>query len=114
MNPVKLNWVVYSQISEGDMRYRSTSFSFRQCDNMLRSSVLIIQRRHFFSYLDLDKQAELLKTVDALVAPGKGILTCNVDAKTFAKRIEGTKIKNDEATRRKYCQLVVTTEGLCK
>lgn len=84
-----------------------------QHDNMSRSSI-VVTRRHFFAYLDPDKQDELLKIVNALIVPGKGILGCHQVAKLFSQYIAGTNLKNNEETRRKFRSLMITTKGLCK
>lgn len=87
--------------------------SCQQHDDMSRSST-VITRRNFFAYLEPDKQDELIKTVDTLLVPGKGILGCQQVAKLFSQYIAGTSLKNNEETRRKFRSLIITTEGLCK
>lgn len=74
----------------------------------------VTTRKHFFAYLDHDKQDELIKTVESLLIPGKGILGCQNICKYLSLYIPDSKINNDAENRNKFRQLLVTTKGLSK
>jgi fructose-bisphosphate aldolase class I len=51
-------------------------------------------------------------TARALVAPGKGILAADESTPTMAKRLAAIGVESTEERRRRYRQLLFTTEGL--
>lgn len=85
----------------------------QNCVNMSRQRA-IATRRHLFSYIDTEQQNELLKIVQSLLVPGKGILGCHNISKYLFQYLPDSKIKNDKSNRNKFRQLLVTTKGLCE
>ncbi|XP_052800755.1 fructose-bisphosphate aldolase-like [Mya arenaria] len=65
-------------------------------------------------YLTADQEADLRETAKRLVAPGRGILAADEPPETMAQRFAGAdiKIENTEEVRRKYRELLFTTEGV--
>lgn len=63
-----------------------------------------------FNYLSAEKQAELKKTADAIVAPGKGILAADESTGTLGKRFSKIDLENTDENRRKYRQLLFTAD----
>lgn len=63
-----------------------------------------------FNYLSPDRQAELKKTADAICAPGKGILAADESTGTLGKRFTKINLENTEDNRRKYRQLLFTSD----
>jgi fructose-bisphosphate aldolase, class I len=55
--------------------------------------------------------AELIENARAIVAPGKGILAADESTGTIAQRFKSINVENTEENRRKYRQLLFTTEG---
>lgn len=55
---------------------------------------------------------KLYATASALLTPEKGILAADQSAKTMNKQLEGIGAVGDAETRRKYRQMLLTTEGL--
>jgi len=55
--------------------------------------------------------AELIATANAIVATGKGILAADESTGTIGKRFAPIHVENVEENRRKYRQLLFTTEG---
>jgi len=55
--------------------------------------------------------AELQKTAQALVAPGKGILAADESTGTIEKRFQSIGLSNSEANRQAYRDLLFTTAG---
>jgi len=64
-----------------------------------------------FNYLPQELQAELKKTAEAIVAPGKGILAADESEGTIAKRFASIGAENSEENRRLYRQLLFTTQN---
>ncbi|KAK9745098.1 Fructose-bisphosphate aldolase class-I [Popillia japonica] len=64
----------------------------------------------YFSYPDPCLQDELRKIANAIVAPGKGILAADESVGTMGKRLQGIGLENTEENRRKYRQLLFTTD----
>jgi len=58
--------------------------------------------------------AELVATANAIAAPGKGILAADESTGTIGKRFAPINVENIEENRRKYRQLLFTTEGLAE
>ncbi|HRO61242.1 MAG TPA: fructose-bisphosphate aldolase, partial [Burkholderiaceae bacterium] len=54
----------------------------------------------------------LAETALAMVAPGKGILAIDESTATIARRFEGVGIASNEANRRAYRELLLTTPRL--
>lgn len=63
-----------------------------------------------FNYLSAERQAELKATADAIVAPGKGILAADESTGTLGKRFTKINLENTEDNRRKYRQLLFTSD----
>jgi len=63
-----------------------------------------------FSYLSEEQQAELRKTAEAIVAPGKGILAADESTGTMGKRFANIGVENTEENRRIYRQLLFTAD----
>lgn len=63
-----------------------------------------------FSYLTPEQQAELRETANKIVAPGKGILAADESTGTMGKRLQGIGAENSEELRRKYRQLLFTSD----
>ncbi|HSL01509.1 MAG TPA: class I fructose-bisphosphate aldolase [Rubrobacteraceae bacterium] len=55
---------------------------------------------------------ELERTARELVAPGKGILAADESFGTIGKRFEAFGIESDEESRRRYREMLFTTEGI--
>src|SRR5918911_342001 len=55
---------------------------------------------------------ELEKTARELVAPGKGILAADESFGTIGKRFEAVGIESSEESRRRYREMLFTTEGI--
>ena len=55
---------------------------------------------------------EMVRTAQAMVAPGKGILAADESNPTMAKRLAGIGLESTEARRRGYREILFTTEGL--
>lgn len=63
-----------------------------------------------FNYLTPEQQAELRETANKIVAPGKGILAADESTGTMGKRLQGIGAENSEELRRKYRQLLFTSD----
>lgn len=55
---------------------------------------------------------ELVSTIEAMSAPGKGILAADESTNTIAKRLASIDVENTEDNRRDYRELLFRTEGL--
>ena len=55
---------------------------------------------------------EMVRTAQAMVAPGKGILAADESNPTMAKRLAGIGLESTEARRRDYREILFTSEGL--
>lgn len=64
----------------------------------------------YFNYPDPALQDELRKIANAIVAPGKGILAADESVGTMGKRLQDIGLENTEENRRKYRQLLFTTD----
>lgn len=64
----------------------------------------------YFSYPDPALQDELRKIANAIVAPGKGILAADESVSTMGKRLADIGLENTDENRRKYRQLLFTTD----
>lgn len=62
-------------------------------------------------YLSAEKQAELARIANAIVAPGKGILAADESTGSIAKRLNGINVESTEENRRLYRQLLFTTDA---
>ncbi len=56
--------------------------------------------------------AELIETARAIASPGKGILAADESTGTIGQRFSSIKIENTEDNRRKYRELLFTTQGI--
>ncbi|KAJ1524486.1 hypothetical protein ONE63_010981 [Megalurothrips usitatus] len=63
-----------------------------------------------FSYPAPALQEELRKIAQAIVAPGKGILAADESTATMGKRLQDISVENNDDNRRKYRQLLFTTD----
>ncbi|XP_071515903.1 fructose-bisphosphate aldolase-like [Panulirus ornatus] len=64
----------------------------------------------YFSYPTPELQQELRNIANAIVAPGKGILAADESTGTMGKRLAGIGLENTEDNRRKYRQLLFTSD----
>ncbi|KAK5638417.1 hypothetical protein RI129_012712 [Pyrocoelia pectoralis] len=64
----------------------------------------------YFSYPPAALQNELRSIAEAIVQPGKGILAADESVGTMGKRLEKIGLQNTEENRRKYRQLLFTTD----
>jgi len=64
----------------------------------------------YFSYPAPELQAELRRIANAIVAPGKGILAADESTGTMGKRLANIGLENTDENRRKYRQLLFTSE----
>lgn len=64
----------------------------------------------YFNYPSPALQEELKKIADAIVAPGKGILAADESVGTMGKRLTDIGVENTDDNRRKYRQLLFTTD----
>jgi len=55
--------------------------------------------------------AELVETARGIAAAGKGILAADESTGTIGQRFTSISVENTEENRRKYRQLLFTTEG---
>lgn len=62
----------------------------------------------FAQYLSPEKQDELRKIANAIVAPGKGILAADESIGSMAKRLGPVGLENTEENRRKYREIMFT------
>mmetsp|Transcript_3968 Transcript_3968/g.5504 ORF Transcript_3968/g.5504 Transcript_3968/m.5504 type:complete len:360 (+) Transcript_3968:45-1124(+) len=56
--------------------------------------------------------AELIENAKLIAAPGKGILAADESTGTIGQRFSGISVENNEENRRKYRQLLFTTNGI--
>lgn len=63
-----------------------------------------------FKYPDQALQDELRRIANAIVAPGKGILAADESVSTMGKRLADIGAENNDENRRKYRQLLFTTD----
>jgi fructose-bisphosphate aldolase class I len=61
-------------------------------------------------FLTEQQMAELRKTAQAIVTPGKGILAADESTGTMGKRLKNINLENVEDNRRKYRQLLFTAD----
>ncbi|XP_063541354.1 fructose-bisphosphate aldolase isoform X2 [Cydia strobilella] len=64
----------------------------------------------YFQYPTPELQEELRKIAQAIVAPGKGILAADESTGTMGKRLQDIGVENTEENRRKYRQLLFSTD----
>merc|ERR1711915_723114 len=64
----------------------------------------------YFSYPAPELQAELRSIANAIVTPGKGILAADESTGTMGKRLANIGLENTEENRRKYRQLLFTSD----
>lgn len=65
----------------------------------------------YFQYPTPELQEELRKIAQAIVAPGKGILAADESTGTMGKRLQDIGVENTEENRRKYRQLLFTSDA---
>lgn len=63
-------------------------------------------------FLTKEQENELRQTAEAIVAPGKGILAADESTSTIGKRFQSINLENTEENRRKYRQLLFTTDKI--
>eukprot|EP00607_Mallomonas_marina_P010658 CAMPEP_0182421634 /NCGR_PEP_ID=MMETSP1167-20130531/7046_1 /TAXON_ID=2988 /ORGANISM="Mallomonas Sp, Strain CCMP3275" /LENGTH=359 /DNA_ID=CAMNT_0024598933 /DNA_START=77 /DNA_END=1156 /DNA_ORIENTATION=- len=61
---------------------------------------------------DFKYAAELIETARGIASAGKGILAADESTGTIGQRFSGISVENNEENRRKYRQLLFTTDGL--
>ncbi|XP_013167455.1 PREDICTED: fructose-bisphosphate aldolase-like [Papilio xuthus] len=66
----------------------------------------------YFSYPDPSLQEELKKTAEAIVVPGKGILAVDESNEGIGKLLASVGLENTENNRRRYRQLLFTTDDV--
>ncbi len=54
----------------------------------------------------------LIKTAQAMVAPGKGVLAADESTGTIKKRFDSINVESVEETRRAYRDMLFTTAGM--
>lgn len=64
----------------------------------------------YFSYPPVELQEELKSIANAIVAPGKGILAADESVSTMGKRLQDISLENTDENRRKYRELLFTTD----
>ncbi|XP_075984249.1 fructose-bisphosphate aldolase isoform X4 [Anticarsia gemmatalis] len=64
----------------------------------------------YFQYPTPELQEELKKIAQAIVAPGKGILAADESTGTMGKRLQDIGVENTEENRRKYRQLLFSSD----
>ncbi|KAF2882785.1 hypothetical protein ILUMI_23297 [Ignelater luminosus] len=64
----------------------------------------------YFNYPPPALQDELRKIANAIVSPGKGILAADESVNTMGKRLSDIGLENTDENRRKYRQLLFTTD----
>jgi len=64
----------------------------------------------FAPYLTHEQEVELKQIASAIVAPGKGILAADESTGSMGKRLAAINMDNTEENRRKYRQLLFTTD----
>ncbi|XP_064613435.1 fructose-bisphosphate aldolase-like [Liolophura sinensis] len=65
---------------------------------------------YFAPYLSQEKQLELAQIANAIVAPGKGILAADESTGTMGKRFASIGVENTEENRRRYRELLFTSD----
>jgi len=65
----------------------------------------------YAQYLTKEKEDELRATANAIVAPGKGILAADESTGSMAKRLGPIGLENTEENRRKYRQILFTSDA---
>ncbi|RXG61297.1 Fructose-bisphosphate aldolase [Armadillidium vulgare] len=68
----------------------------------------------YFSYPAPELQAELRRIANAITAPGKGILAADESVSTMGKRLADIGVENTDEHRRKYRQLLFSTDKVDK
>ena len=63
----------------------------------------------YFSYPSAELQAELRRIANAIVRPGHGILAADESTGTMGKRLSAIGAENTDNNRRKYRQLLFTS-----
>jgi len=63
----------------------------------------------FVPYLSPEKEDELRRIANAIVAPGKGILAADESTGTMGKRLQNINVENSEENRRAYRELLFTS-----
>ncbi|XP_073948099.1 fructose-bisphosphate aldolase-like isoform X1 [Choristoneura fumiferana] len=84
--------------------------NFMICLNVTRQ--IVKRMTTYFSYPEPALQAELKKTAEAIVVPGKGILAVDEANEGIGKLLAAVGLVNTENNRRRYRQLLFTTKNL--
>jgi len=66
----------------------------------------------YSEYLSASQQADLRRVAEAIVQPGKGILAADESTGTIGKRLTSIQLENTETNRRKYRQLLFTSDDV--
>ncbi|KAF2350687.1 Fructose-bisphosphate aldolase class-I, partial [Trinorchestia longiramus] len=64
----------------------------------------------YFEYPSAELQTELRRIANFITSPGKGILAADESVGTVGKRFADIDVENSEENRRKYRQLLFTTD----
>lgn len=64
----------------------------------------------YFTYPDEALQQELRRIANAITVPGKGILAADESVATVGKRFADINVENTDENRRKYRQLLFSTD----
>jgi len=78
------------------------------------TSTALIPVNNMSVHIGLKYKDELVKTANAIAAPGKGILAADESTGTIAKRFEKINVENVEENRRAYRELLFTTPDFNK
>lgn len=65
----------------------------------------------YSEYLTPEKEDELRRNANAIVAPGKGILAADESTGSMQKRLAPLGLENTEENRRKYRQMLFTADA---
>jgi len=79
--------------------------------NQRAISRIVMAQSSYGVYLTKEKEDELRKIAAAIVAPGKGILAADESTGSMAKRLGPIGLENTEENRRKYRQILFTSDA---
>ncbi|CAH2052481.1 unnamed protein product, partial [Iphiclides podalirius] len=81
-------------------------------ESLLQTNFVNQKMSTHFSYPDTKLQELLKKTAEAIVAPGKGILAVDESNEGIGKLLAGVGLENTEDNRRRYRQLLFTSDDV--